>query len=208
MKILVVADNDLKLELLAQGLQDDIDIDWKATIPSSTSADCCIDLLFNCTSERIKALQKTQADIVIINAVTITSETLPQNFIRINGWPGFLQRAIVEATAANESIKKEVEKIFSCFNKSTEWVPDKVGFVTATIISMIINEAYFTVGEQVSSKEDIDTAMKLGTNYPFGPFEWGQKIGLQNVQELLAMLSKKNIRYQPAALLTKEAILQ
>ncbi len=45
MKILVVADNDLKLELLAQGLQDDIDIDWKATIPSSTSADCCIDLL-------------------------------------------------------------------------------------------------------------------------------------------------------------------
>lgn len=206
MKILVVADNDLKQELLAQGLHDDIDIDWMTTIPSSATADCCIDLLFNCTSERIEALQKTQANIVIINAVSITSETLPQNFIRINGWPGFLQRAIVEATAANGSIKKEVEKIFSCFNKSTEWVPDKAGFVTATIISMIINEAYFAVEEQVSSKEDIDTAMKLGTNYPFGPFEWGKKIGLHNVQELLAALTLKNVRYQPAALLTKEAI--
>lgn len=208
MKILVVADDGLKQELLAQGLQNDIDIDWATTIPSSTSADCCIDLLFNYTSERVEALQKIQSNIVIINAVTTTLESLPENFIRINGWPGFLQRNIIEATAANEPIKKEAEKIFTSFNRSTEWVPDKAGFITATIISMIINEAYFAFGEQVSSKEDIDTAMKLGTNYPFGPFEWSKKIGLRKVHELLTTLTQKNIRYQPATLLTKEALTQ
>ena len=70
---------------------------------------------------------------------------------------------------------------------------------------MIINEAYFTLEEKVSTKEEIDTAMKLGTNYPYGPFEWGQKIGLKKVNELLTTLAETNSRYTPAALLQKEA---
>lgn len=205
MKIVVVADDALKEELLAQGLQSNVTIDWVTTIPASASADCCIDLLFNNIPERIAALQKLQTAIVIVNTVSVTLENLPKNFIRINGWPGFLQRTVIEAAAINEQLKKETEFFFTCFNKSTEWVPDKAGFITATIISMVINEAYFTLGEQVSSKEDIDTAMKLGTNYPFGPFEWGKKIGLDKVCELLLTLSQKNPRYQPADLLCQEA---
>ena len=43
---------------------------------------------------------------------------------------------------------------------------------------MIINEAYFTWEAGTSTKEEIDIAMKLGTGYPYGPFEWGEKIGL------------------------------
>ena len=102
--------------------------------------------------------------------------------------------------------KKAAEKIFSCFNKSTEWVPDIPGFITPRVISMIINEAWFTLDEKVSTKEEIDTAMKLGTNYPYGPFEWGTRIGLKNVYELLTMLSKINSRYTPSSLLQKEAL--
>jgi 3-hydroxybutyryl-CoA dehydrogenase len=206
MKIVVVADNDLQEELLAQGLQDNATIEWTTTIPDTTTADYIIDLLFENNTQRIESLQKLQTKLFIVNAVSTTLERLPENFIRINGWPGFLQRSIIEAAAVNEPLTAEVEKIFSCFNKSTEWVPDKAGFVTATIISMIINEAYFTAGEQVSSKEEIDTAMKLGTNYPFGPFEWSKKIGLHNIYELLTTLSQNNVRYQPAELLTREAI--
>lgn len=206
MQIVVVADNDLQEELLAQGLQDNATIEWTTTIPDTTTADYIIDLLFENNAQRIESLQKLQTKFFIVNAVSTTLERLPENFIRINGWPGFLQRSIIEAAAANEPLKAEGEKIFSCFNRSTEWVPDKAGFVTATIISMIINEAYFAAGEQVSSKEEIDTAMKLGTNYPFGPFEWGKKIGLHNIYELLTSLSQNNVRYQPAELLAREAI--
>ena len=42
---------------------------------------------------------------------------------------------------------------------------------------MIINEAFLALQEGVSTKEEINTAMKLGTNYPLGPFEWVEKIG-------------------------------
>ena len=71
---------------------------------------------------------------------------------------------------------------------------------------MIINEAFFALQENVSSKEEIDTAMKLGTNYPFGPFEWAERIGLKNIFELLTGLSKTQSRYEPAALLKQQAL--
>jgi 3-hydroxybutyryl-CoA dehydrogenase len=71
---------------------------------------------------------------------------------------------------------------------------------------MIINEAYFTVGEEVSSKREIDIAMKLGTNYPLGPFEWADKIGLSNIYKLLLKLSSIGTRYTIAPLLEKEAL--
>ena len=58
-------------------------------------------------------------------------------------------------------------------------VPDEPGFIAARIIAMIINEAYYAKGEQISSEADIDIAMKLGTNYPLGPFEWARLIGLK-----------------------------
>jgi len=69
---------------------------------------------------------------------------------------------------------------------------------------MIINEAYFALGDKVSTKDEIDTAMKLGTNYPYGPFEWSRKIGLKNVYQLLSVLSKEDHRYIAAPCLEEE----
>lgn len=68
---------------------------------------------------------------------------------------------------------------------------------------MIINEAYFTLGESVSSENEIDIAMKLGTNYPYGPFEWARLIGLRNIHSLLEKLTQEDIRYLPAPRLLK-----
>jgi 3-hydroxybutyryl-CoA dehydrogenase len=132
---------------------------------------------------------------------------LPVNFIRINGWPTFLKRKVVESSCNSDDLEASAEKIFSLFNRIAEWVPDVPGFITARVISMIINEAYFTLDEKVSGKNEIDIAMKLGTNYPYGPFEWSEKIGLKKVYELLTMLSKTNSRYEPADLLKKETLI-
>jgi 3-hydroxybutyryl-CoA dehydrogenase len=63
------------------------------------------------------------------------------------------------------------------------------------------------LNEKVSTKEEIDVAMKLGTNYPYGPFEWSEKIGLKNIYELLFTLSRTSPRYEPAGLLKKVAFL-
>src|ERR1700710_2457559 len=48
------------------------------------------------------------------------------------------------------------------------------------VVAMIINEAYYALDAGVSSKESIDLAMKLGTGYPYGPFEWADRIGLRS----------------------------
>jgi 3-hydroxybutyryl-CoA dehydrogenase len=70
---------------------------------------------------------------------------------------------------------------------------------------MIINEAYFALADDVSTKEEIDIAMKMGTAYPYGPFEWGNKIGLQNIVTLLQKLSVQQPRYAPCELLVHQA---
>jgi 3-hydroxybutyryl-CoA dehydrogenase len=57
--------------------------------------------------------------------------------------------------------------------------------VSPRVVCMIINEAFYTNAEGTASEKDIDLAMKLGTNYPLGPFEWAEKIGIENVYEVL-----------------------
>jgi 3-hydroxybutyryl-CoA dehydrogenase len=68
---------------------------------------------------------------------------------------------------------------------------------------MLINEAAFALGEGVASAQDVDTAMKLGTNYPHGPLEWADQIGLDIVfaalQDIRDALGEE--RYRPAPLL-------
>jgi 3-hydroxybutyryl-CoA dehydrogenase len=179
---------------------------WTVTINNDMAAASCIDLLFDNTPERIGLLNKI-APLVIINSVAGTTAQLPPSFIRINAWPGFLNNSIIEASVQNEN-KEAVENIFSVFHKRICWTQDMPGFVSARIIAMIINEAYLTLQEEVSTKEEIDMAMKSGTNYPYGPFEWAAKIGIERVYELLCAMSTTNARYAPCQALTKEALLQ
>lgn len=141
---------------------------------------------------------------VLLNAVVNTLREMgaAQNIFRINGWTGFLQRKTWEVAGA---VTEELKQILATAGKQLIEVADEPGLVAARSISVIINEAYFALGEEVSTKEEIDTAMKLGTNYPSGPFEWADKIGLEKIYELLMTLVKSGQRYTPAPLLVKEA---
>jgi 3-hydroxybutyryl-CoA dehydrogenase len=53
--------------------------------------------------------------------------------------------------------------------------------VQARVLATIVNEAASAVGDAVATPEAVDTAMRLGTNYPSGPLEWGERIGLAHV---------------------------
>ncbi|MBT4584550.1 MAG: 3-hydroxybutyryl-CoA dehydrogenase [Phycisphaerae bacterium] len=63
-------------------------------------------------------------------------------------------------------------------------------YIFARVLGGIINEALWTSNEGVATTHDIDTAMKLGTNYPLGPIEWLEKIGVEKVQCLLSALNE------------------
>ncbi len=158
------------------------------------TADAYIDFGFAPSAEKIEKLTKLLPRPILINAVTETLNDIHPDFIRFNGWPGFLKGKYLEAAANNES----QSVAGALFRDQILFVKDEPGFVSARIVSMIINEAYFTLEAGTSTKEEIDIAMKLGTGYPFGPFEWGEKIGLWRVSELLLKLSIGNPAYELA----------
>jgi 3-hydroxybutyryl-CoA dehydrogenase len=209
MKWVVLADALQKEEWLYRGVADGLHIEWIGRVDEFTlhrTADAFIDLQFENTPARIGLLQSLLPQTVIINSVITPLKEINSSFIRINGWNTFLKREIIEAACINEEALTEASKIFKIINRKQEWVPDIRGFISARVIAMIINEAYFALGEKVSTREEIDMSMKRGTNYPYGPFEWSRLIGLKNIYELLVTLSGENKRYTPASLLEKEAL--
>jgi len=141
---------------------------------------------------------------VLINSVsnTLKSTNHGINVIRLNGWNGFLKRTTWELAGENNDIIKELS---SQLGVRFSFLSDEPGFVSPRVLAMIINEAYFAKAENVSTENEIDIALKLGTNYPKGPFEWANEIGLSNVLNLLKTLSLVDARYTPCSLLEKEA---
>ncbi len=105
--------------------------------------------------------------------------------IGMNALPTFINRNLAEVSVLNEVNAAQLQEIFTQLDWSYKLVSDRVGFVTPRIIMMIINEACYTVQEGTANKKDIDTSMKLGTNYPFGPFEWANRIGVKHVYETI-----------------------
>ncbi|MDO6434241.1 3-hydroxyacyl-CoA dehydrogenase family protein [Flavitalea sp. BT771] len=164
-----------------------------------------MDMAFAPDEMRIHQLSRLLPAPVMINSVVHTLQEIGQPFIRINAWPGMLKRNIHEL-AMTAPPPDSVQAFYKQLDLSYRIVSDVAGMVSARILAMIINEAYYTLQEDVSTKEEIDTAMKLGTNYPFGPFEWSELIGLKNIYDLLNKLGMTDNRYLPATAM-KEALV-
>jgi 3-hydroxybutyryl-CoA dehydrogenase len=195
MRIAVKAHEWQKEEWLSKQTSKTIEVMWiESGVPE---ADAYFDLTFEDFGAAFPGIDKKP---VFVNSVIKVTSDLTGNISRINAWNGFRKREIVEVVTKDNDAIHVLEKM--------EWryqqAPDVPGMIAARTISMIINEAYFALGDEVSTKQEIDIAMKLGTNYPFGPFEWSQKIGLHNIYRLLKKLTETDDRYQPAPALEQE----
>jgi 3-hydroxybutyryl-CoA dehydrogenase len=208
MQVLVIANDELEKELMAQPINESIQLQYVNAPGNNISLQniiACIDLLFENDIRRINWLKQLNIPLVIINSVITPLSEINRAFIRINGWNTFLKRPITEASYTNKELKNSAEQLFQLLGRTIEWVPDIPGFITPRIVASVINEAFIALEEKVSDQEEIDIAMKSGTNYPYGPFEWAKMIGHSKIFELLTLLSKKQIRYRPSELLTQKA---
>jgi 3-hydroxybutyryl-CoA dehydrogenase len=97
----------------------------------------------------------------------------------------------------------KVQTFFKGLGLDTAVVQDSVGLVLPRIVGCLVNEAAYALMEGIAQPHDIDTAMKLGTNYPHGPLSWGDLIGLDVVLAVLRGLYDEygDDRYRPAPLL-------
>ncbi len=102
--------------------------------------------------------------------------------------PSYLQRSMVEAGLLGRKsgrgfydygAEKETRKA-----EKTETSEN----ISLRVISCIVNEAFLALSEGVATEEAIDQAMKLGANYPKGPFEWTEEIGVRTILETLDSL--------------------
>jgi len=208
MLMAIVCNDVLKADFLARGMKagtEAVFVDSIDQLPAD--AGIVFDLLFDHQPARVAALAQWLPRPVIVHSVTITLAQIGQPFIRLNAWHGFLQHPILEI-AALPAQQNAVQEVFARLGWQYRLVPDIAGLVTARVIAMIINEAWFTFGEGISTREEIDTAMKLGTNYPYGPFEWSERIGLQNIGRLLAAMRIADNRYEIAPALLPAGVAE
>lgn len=146
------------------------------------------------------------AKVSLAELSNLANHNLKAKLFGFNGLPTFLNRSVLEASIENKTDEPLLAELCKALNTEYLLVDDRVGLVTPRIICMIINEAYYTTEEGTASREDIDLSMKLGTNYPYGPFEWCQKIGIKHVYELLEAVYEDthDERYKICSLLKKE----
>jgi 3-hydroxybutyryl-CoA dehydrogenase len=86
--------------------------------------------------------------------------------------------------------------------KETVVVNEFPGFVTSRMSALVGNEAFYMLQEGVGTAEEIDKAIKLGLNYPMGPFELVDLVGLDaRLNNLKYLHEKLGEKYRPAPLL-------
>jgi 3-hydroxybutyryl-CoA dehydrogenase len=78
-------------------------------------------------------------------------------------------------------------------------------YVVSRVLVAVMNEAARLLDEGVADGADIDTAMRLGTNYPRGPIEWTEQIGRHTCAALLRAMNERSGdgRFEPAEWLTR-----
>src|SRR5438309_11321690 len=84
-------------------------------------------------------------------------------------------------------------------------VKESPGFVVNRLLVPMMNEAFNLLMEGVASPEDIDKAMKLGTNMPMGPFELADYTGLDIGLDVMEVLHREtgDPKFRPSPLLRK-----
>ena len=118
--------------------------------------------------------------------------------------------ALTASRAASEADVAEAVGLFQALGKQVSLIRDAPGMIVARTVAMIVDFAVDAAEREVATPEDIDTAMRLGVNYPGGPMEWADRLGARWVRDLLDSLHHRMAggRYAPSWALRHRADLQ
>ena len=132
--------------------------------------------------------------------------TGPQRFVGIhffNPVPMMALVEVVKGAATSDATLAAARSYAEAVGKTPITVKDSPGFVVNRILFPMINEAALAFAEGVASAEDIDTGMRLGTNWPMGPLALADLVGLDTTTAVLETFAREtgDAKYRPAAVL-------
>lgn len=155
------------------------------------------------------------ADALILTSALATSATQaaawvarPERVVGFGALPPMADGGIIELARALQTAEPalvQAELFWRGLGQETILVSDGPGLVRARTVCCVINEAVGMLMEGVASAVDIDKAMRLGANYPRGPLEWADLIGLDAVLGVMTGLFEEwgDDRYRPSPLLRR-----
>ncbi len=140
--------------------------------------------------------------------ITAIAERLrdPTRLVGVHFFNPVLQMPLVEIIPGHTTRPDVVERarVFSeSLGKTVVQSRDTPGFVTTRAMAVLVNEAAWMLSEGVATKEDIDTAYKLGFHHPMGPFELADLVGIDTTLAILDVLwdGFRDARYRACPLL-------
>jgi len=89
-------------------------------------------------------------------------------------------------------------------------IKDSPGFVAQRIVGMVANLGCEMAHTGIAKPHDIDHALRIGLNYPMGPLEWVEKIGVGRCYEIIKSIQDitRDDRYRPSQWLRQRALLK
>ncbi|WP_431043322.1 3-hydroxyacyl-CoA dehydrogenase [Streptomyces sp. P1-3] len=115
--------------------------------------------------------------------------------------------AVSAAEDVPRALVDDAVGLFQALGKKVSVIGDVPGMIVARTVAMLVDLAADAVAKGVASPEDVETAMRLGVNYPQGPLAWGEQVGHGTLYDLLTELHKRfpTGRYAPSLGLIRRA---
>jgi 3-hydroxybutyryl-CoA dehydrogenase len=112
---------------------------------------------------------------------------------------------VIKALLTSEETLKLSLDFGMSIGKETVVVKDSPGFITNRIIPLVINEGVKLLEGNLATIEDIDKIVRLSFNWPMGPFELAELVGIDVIVDLLEGIYQQTgwERYKPTPLLKR-----
>ena len=155
-----------------------------------------------CKPEAILASNTSSIPITMLGSATKRADkVIGMHFM--NPVPLMKLVEIIRGHSTSDATYQAVHEMTLRLGKTPAVSKDFPGFIANRILMPMINEAAFALMEGLSTKEDIDTVMKLGMNHPMGPLTLADFIGLDTCVSILEVLHQGfgDPKYRPCPLL-------